>query len=88
MTFVKLETLGGLALFYGWTRCYALSNPRRWGYDNNFVYYVTGLYNGYKKNMGDKKNIQNAIHQLNFQVLPLDQTSFGWVVVSDINVTR
>lgn len=41
MSYLKQENLGDLALFYGMRRkCYALSNPKRWGYDKNSVYYI------------------------------------------------
>ncbi|KAK2441927.1 F-box/kelch-repeat protein [Trifolium repens] len=42
MSYVKLESLGDIALFYTYnlfyTKCYALSNPSRWGYESNSVY--------------------------------------------------
>ncbi|XP_057435484.1 uncharacterized protein LOC130728144 [Lotus japonicus] len=41
MEYVKLETLGDLAIFYSLYNCHALSNPGRWGYDSNSVYYIT-----------------------------------------------
>lgn len=41
MDWVKLETLGDVALFYSKrTKCYALSNPGMWGYERNRVYYI------------------------------------------------
>ncbi|CAJ2634125.1 unnamed protein product [Trifolium pratense] len=41
MSYVKLETLGDIALFYATCRnCYALSDPNRWGYQSNSVYIV------------------------------------------------
>ena len=43
MEWVEIETLGDRALFLSRdTRCYALSNPGRWGYDSDCVYYVDG----------------------------------------------
>ncbi|XP_045795688.1 uncharacterized protein LOC123890183 [Trifolium pratense] len=42
MNYVKLETLGDIALFYACNGlkkdCYALSNPNKWGYERNSVY--------------------------------------------------
>ncbi|XP_057425682.1 uncharacterized protein LOC130719050 [Lotus japonicus] len=41
MEFVRQDTLGELALFHSsYANCYALSNPRRWGYDSNTVYSI------------------------------------------------
>ncbi|CAJ2629963.1 unnamed protein product [Trifolium pratense] len=42
MNYVKLESLGDIALFHVWdplkSKCYALSNPNRWGYESNSIY--------------------------------------------------
>ena len=44
MNYVKLETLGDIALFYvSYESCYALSNPSRWGYESNSVYIINSL---------------------------------------------
>ncbi|XP_058728809.1 uncharacterized protein LOC131601093 isoform X1 [Vicia villosa] len=41
MTYVELETLGDIALFYVcFNSCKALSNPNKWGYESNSVYEV------------------------------------------------
>ncbi|XP_058734429.1 uncharacterized protein LOC131606177 [Vicia villosa] len=41
MTYVELETLGDIALFYVSCRtCKALINPNKWGYESNSVYEV------------------------------------------------
>jgi hypothetical protein len=40
MSYVKLETLGDLALFYSRKKCYALSNPDKLGCESNRVYYI------------------------------------------------
>ncbi|CAK8542246.1 unnamed protein product [Lathyrus sativus] len=40
MSYTKLETLGDIALFYSRNKCYALANPRKWGYESNSVYYI------------------------------------------------
>jgi hypothetical protein len=42
MKYVKLETLGDIALFYVKSRnCYALSNSNRWGYERNSMYVMS-----------------------------------------------
>jgi hypothetical protein len=42
MNYVKLETLGDIALFYVKSRnCYALSNSNRWGYERNSMYVMS-----------------------------------------------
>jgi hypothetical protein len=42
MNYVKLKTLGDIALFYVEGKsCYALSDPNRWGYQSNSVYIVS-----------------------------------------------
>ena len=47
MDYVKLKTLGDIALFVGSdsdrSNCYALSNPNRWGYERNLVYVIDHL---------------------------------------------
>ncbi|XP_058732637.1 uncharacterized protein LOC131604195 [Vicia villosa] len=41
MTYVELETLGDIALFYvAFRSCKALINPNKWGYESNSVYKV------------------------------------------------
>ncbi|XP_019450362.1 PREDICTED: uncharacterized protein LOC109352664 [Lupinus angustifolius] len=41
MDWIKLETLGDVALFYAKnTKCYALSNPVSRGYEKNCLYYI------------------------------------------------
>jgi hypothetical protein len=56
MSYVKLDTLGDIALFYSKdTHCYGLSNPNRWGYDSNSVYVVTPSHIAYSVYSGDKK---------------------------------
>ncbi|XP_061353037.1 uncharacterized protein LOC133297840 isoform X2 [Gastrolobium bilobum] len=42
MEWIRLETLGDLALFYAKGRsCYALSNPAKCGYESNSLYYIS-----------------------------------------------
>ncbi|XP_061353035.1 F-box protein At2g14290-like isoform X2 [Gastrolobium bilobum] len=44
MEWIRLETLGDLALFYANRRsCYALRNPGKWGYESNFLYYISNI---------------------------------------------
>ncbi|CAL5192378.1 unnamed protein product [Lathyrus oleraceus] len=40
MSYVKVQTLGEISLFYSRNKCYAIENPRKWGYENNSVYYI------------------------------------------------
>jgi len=60
MNYVKLETLGDIALFYAFNRnFYALSNPNRWGYESNSVYALRNpLCSVYS---GDDKKLQKLI---------------------------
>ncbi|XP_057425658.1 uncharacterized protein LOC130719025 [Lotus japonicus] len=61
MEFVRMDTLGELALFYSpYANCDALSNPRRWGYDSNTVYSITCSFPEYKVYSGNGK-LQNHI---------------------------
>ncbi|XP_061353051.1 uncharacterized protein LOC133297848 [Gastrolobium bilobum] len=47
MEWIRLETLGDLALFYGDdSNCYAFSNPGRWGYESNYLYYISTVFRG------------------------------------------
>jgi len=45
MNYVRLETLGDIALFSisigPKKNCYALSNPNKWGYESNSIYYIS-----------------------------------------------
>lgn len=44
MEWVKVEELGDIALFISVRRkCYALSNPGKWGYDKECVYYINSV---------------------------------------------
>lgn len=57
MTYVKLKTLGDIALFFTWwENCKALSNPNRWGYKSNSVYEVTHLIPDIIEYNWDKRN--------------------------------
>ncbi|XP_061353043.1 uncharacterized protein LOC133297844 [Gastrolobium bilobum] len=56
MEWIRLETLGDLALFYATrTNCYALSNPGKWGYDSNSVYYIVAALPECQVYSGDNK---------------------------------
>jgi len=71
MNYVKLETLGNIALFYAGKRnCYALSNPNRWGYESNSVYVINlstyahinlSTYTQCSVYSGDDKKLQKCI---------------------------
>jgi hypothetical protein len=56
MNYVKLETLGDIALFYALDRhCYSLSKPNMWGYESNSLY-ATNTYS--TKYSGDDKKLE------------------------------
>jgi len=60
MSYVKLETLGNIALFYAlFKNFYALSSPSRWGYESNFVYTLSTI--GCNVYSGDDKKLQKLI---------------------------
>jgi len=61
MNYVKLETLGDIALFYvSYRSCYALSNPSKWGYESNSVYIINSLSSSCSVySVGDKKLQKN-----------------------------
>ncbi|KAK2361205.1 hypothetical protein QL285_086384 [Trifolium repens] len=40
MSYVKLQSLGDLALFFSPYKCYAMANPGEWGYESNCVYSI------------------------------------------------
>jgi len=65
MNYVKLETLGDIALFSisnGFKRnCYALSNPNRLGYESNCVYAISLLSTICNVYSWDDKKLQNCI---------------------------
>ena len=63
MNYVKLETLGNIALFYvGKRNCYALSNPNRWGYESNSVYVINlSRYTQCSVYSEDGKKLQKCI---------------------------
>ncbi|KEH33542.1 putative F-box domain-containing protein [Medicago truncatula] len=65
MNYVKLETLGDIALFCGSNglkrNCYALSNPNKWGYESNSVYVISLLSTICSVYSGDDKQLQKCI---------------------------
>ncbi|XP_045826128.1 uncharacterized protein LOC123918196 [Trifolium pratense] len=65
MSYVKLETLGDMALFCNVrttkTDCYALNNPNRWGYESNSVYVTTESTTMCKVYSADDKKLQKYI---------------------------
>jgi len=81
MDYVKLKTLGDIALFYApRKKYYGLSNPRMWGYENNSVYFIdlpSGKYRVYK---GEDNKIPKIIlqHQDPNTSLLLRQQYLDW----------
>jgi len=65
MNYVRLETLGDIALFCGtnWLKrnCYALSNPNRWGYEYNSVYDISLLSTICSVYSGNDNKLQKSI---------------------------
>jgi hypothetical protein len=67
MNYVKLETLGDTALFCALngsnykSKCYALSNPNRWGYESNNVYVMDPSSKKCSVYSGDDKKFQKHI---------------------------
>ena len=62
MNYVKLETLGDIALFnVSDTNCYALSNPNKWGYESNSVYVIRSSSPLCRVYSGDDKKLQKCI---------------------------
>ncbi|XP_058730014.1 uncharacterized protein LOC131602050 [Vicia villosa] len=71
MNYVKMKTLGDIALFYvSWRNCWALSNPKRMGYESNHVYEVSSpsQCNKYDWNDGCPSKIYPYIRYLNFNL--------------------
>jgi hypothetical protein len=78
MNYVKLKTLGDIALFYVMgTSCYALCDPNRWGYQSNSVYIVS-LTSTPKCTMysWDDKNLQKDITLPSYRKYP---SIHGWL---------
>jgi len=62
MDYVKLETLGDLALFHAPGRnYYALSNPELWGYEKNYVYVIDLPYHKYRVYKGDGNKMPKLV---------------------------
>jgi len=62
MDYVKLETLGDIALFYApKKKYYALSNPRMWGYENNSLYVIDLARDKYTLFKGDDNKMPEII---------------------------
>jgi hypothetical protein len=45
MSYVKLESLFDLALFFSKLKCHVLSNQGKWGYERNCVYNINSIHN-------------------------------------------
>ncbi|RHN52992.1 hypothetical protein MtrunA17_Chr6g0486591 [Medicago truncatula] len=62
MDYVKLESLGDIAIFYvPPKRYYALSNPRMWGYENNSIYAIDAPCDKYRVYKGDNNKMPEFI---------------------------
>ena len=71
MDYVKLESLGDLALFYAPGRkYYALSNPELWGYEKNSVHVIDLPCQKYRVYKGDDNKMPEFI--LPFQIIDND----------------
>jgi hypothetical protein len=73
MDYVKLESLGDIAIFHApWKKYYALSNPRMWGYENNSIYVIDLPCGKYKVYKGDNNKMPEFIFPgINHIELPL-----------------
>jgi len=85
MDYVKLETLGDIALFYApRKKYYALSNPRKWGYEYNSVYVIdlpSDKYRVYKGHDNQIPKITLPFVVLQLQVpcaSPLSKRYLDW----------
>jgi len=62
MDYVKLETLGDLALFYApRKKYYALSNPGLWGYEKNYVHVIDLPCHKYRVYKGEDNKMPDFI---------------------------
>jgi hypothetical protein len=82
MNYVKLKTLGDIALFYDAdnfrANCHVLSNPNLWGYESNSVYIINQFSTRCSVYSWDDKKLQKCI-----TVSTLDGTSslmFDWCI--------
>lgn len=70
--FVKLETLGDIALFYASGEYfYALSNPRRWGYESNSLHVINLSSTKCIVCLGDENKLPEYISHDIIQVPPI-----------------
>ncbi|RHN68291.1 putative F-box domain, WD40/YVTN repeat-like-containing domain-containing protein [Medicago truncatula] len=62
MDYIKLETLGDIALFYApRKKYYAMSNPHMWGYENNYVYVIDLACDKYRVYKGDDNKMPKLV---------------------------
>jgi len=62
MDYVKLESLGDIAIFHlPGKKYYALSNPRMWGYENNSIYALDVPCGKYRVYKGDNNKMPEFI---------------------------
>ncbi|XP_045794696.1 uncharacterized protein LOC123889411 isoform X1 [Trifolium pratense] len=57
MSYVKLDTLGDIALFHSSYKCYALANPGKWGYESNRVYHINWEWGQYEVYSGSNNEL-------------------------------
>ncbi|AES68335.2 hypothetical protein MTR_3g006100 [Medicago truncatula] len=71
MNYIKLETLGDIALFYASGEYFnALSNPRRWGFESNSLYAINLSSTTCKVCLGDDNKLPKYIKHDRFRVPP------------------
>ncbi|RHN65243.1 putative quinoprotein amine dehydrogenase, beta chain [Medicago truncatula] len=73
MNYVKLETLGDIALFYASGEYfYALNNPRRWGFESNSLYAINLSSTTCKVCLGDDNRLPKYIKHDRTRVPPTE----------------
>ncbi|AES68342.2 hypothetical protein MTR_3g006180 [Medicago truncatula] len=71
MNYIKLETLGDIALFYNsGEHFYALSNPKRWDFESNSLYAINLSSTTCKVCLGDDNELPKYIKHDRFRVPP------------------
>ncbi|AES68336.2 hypothetical protein MTR_3g006120 [Medicago truncatula] len=71
MNYIKLETLGDIALFYASGEYFnALSNPRRWGFESNSLYAINLSSTTCIVCLGDDNELPKYIKDDRFRVPP------------------
>jgi hypothetical protein len=79
MNYVKLETLGDIALFYApGKRYYALNNPCMWGYENNYVYVIDLPSDKYRVYKGYDNKIPKLVLPIGYGTSPSKEPYLDW----------